>query len=220
MLKETRKQPGPTGISNEDINDWINSSNGGGGSGSSGMSIRIGQGEHQSPTEPIDPFSPAPDTKSIYIDIPVSISPSPIPTIPRSPFIRSQSQPLPRSSSSFYSFPPPPPRRNSVRRPVSIHTTPIPMSPSPSTLPRRFSVRIEGDNYDKTWSWSVREEIVSLCPTPAAVEEERDEWMFDLGEVDWRQFHVELLDVNEEALINTTAGSLSPYLETDTYYYT
>ncbi|KAK7043854.1 hypothetical protein VNI00_008019 [Paramarasmius palmivorus] len=192
MLKDTRRKLAPQGIGSEDSDECSSS---GSGSHSSRMSVRIKQDDVVPPNEPCDPFSPSPDTKSIYIDLPVNVNPAPIGSR-CSVIARTQSQPSPRSSptTSFLSLgSAPSSRRSSIKRPASVHSVPSSLSMTPITSrPRRLSVKVKGDKYD--FGWSLREEVepVSLCPTPEA-QESRNDWVVDPGEVDWRQFHVDFL---------------------------
>ncbi|KAF5379814.1 hypothetical protein D9615_005783 [Tricholomella constricta] len=165
--------------------------------------------------QPIDPFSASPDSKSFFIDLTdsssssPSLSPSPPTststtrrTSKRESFLSfSGSSP---DRSSFLHLPMPPRRRE---RPTSVQTLPILPSPSPSTSPSKSKSKSRRSSYlyrapsrsqghSSRYSWTTVEEEESRAGTPEPMVEDLPEERSDPAQnIDWRQFHVELLRV-------------------------
>lgn len=124
--------------------------------------------EQTRPLSPIDPFASSPDSKSFFIDF----SESPSPVTPKRESFLSFSDSSPESNASFLSF-------LGYERPTSIQTVPLPSRRS--SFHYRHTSR---DKYDSTW-------VLEEEPSPMTVED--SETSDDPANVDWRQFHSDLM---------------------------
>ncbi|KAF9262455.1 hypothetical protein L218DRAFT_1077961 [Marasmius fiardii PR-910] len=160
------------------------------------------------PTIDIDPFSSCPSTKSIYIDIPI-IPKTPTPPPPTAPVTPPRQRPSLRRSLSFHS------KRGSflsfgqsspseeVPRSISVIST----SPSPLSSDRRNTAHLLPRNQSTTPENNLTSPnrlhrcglVFSILPELEEEFESRPVVDSPLKEVDpasdldWRQFHVELL---------------------------
>ncbi|KAG9225154.1 hypothetical protein CCMSSC00406_0007435 [Pleurotus cornucopiae] len=126
---------------------------------------------------PLDPFASSPDTKSVFIDF--SDTDTPVSTPNRESFISFSTS---SKSSSLLHLP----RRE---RPTSVQTMPLPPRSRRSSLQYPPPAQ---EKYD--WAWML-DETTPIFTQKAGEEleqvEEADE--IDPAQLDWRQFHIDLL---------------------------
>ncbi|KAF9459010.1 hypothetical protein BDZ94DRAFT_1269170 [Collybia nuda] len=151
----------------------------------------------------IDPFASSPESKSFFIDL--SESPTPTPPSGAHPHLPAHTH-THAKRESFLSFTPSPdhsflhlprPRRE---RPTSVQTMPLPSRSRRSSYYRPPS-RGKSDH-----SWTLPEEHLPQDKSQGSARRrsqasrreslaEDSEWVDPTRDVDWRQFHIELLGV-------------------------
>ncbi|GLB44768.1 hypothetical protein LshimejAT787_1801050 [Lyophyllum shimeji] len=130
--------------------------------------------------QPIDPFASSPDSKSFFIDF--TESPPPPARSPERKSFLSLTEPSP--DRSFLHLP----MRRRRERPTSVQTMPL-----PSRSDRSSYVHRAPSSHRSSYSWTLEEEE-SRPATPEPRVEEVEERSDPAQNIDWRQFHVELLD--------------------------
>lgn len=122
----------------------------------------------------MDPFASSPESRSLFIDLSDS---SPSHTPKRDSFLSMTTNSSPARSLVQL------PRRE---RPISIQTMPLP------SRSRRSSFQYRPPSREKSDFWILEEEPDIIAPEPLVEDyEPRD----DAAQIDWRQFHNDLLTV-------------------------